>query len=436
MPREVGIDRGAAPRDVRSNPGEQPARCREIQSERETLRLRRAELERTPATKSGILSRLFGLGKPTTTPDIALELKSLTERDASLAAECEAISSQRIADEIASRQESLNLRLAELEADAKRVDTLLREIHPQAASEDTIENGSPNRATRAELERELAVARTREEELTAAGADLPRRLLLETQIVVGTPGSVDSDPIFAALGERPFERLVLDRAEELNEAASARFAAVAAGGALAGAGSPPGMPIANGRPRRAPEPTLLHRLALRLDREPWRIAGDRLIVRLVPLADRGNAPLVREPLLDHPDVELGMATVNGEPLLAEIAFPAATPIHTAKSFLFTQLGEVALRTLGEPEWRTEATELVATWPPFDGVNGEWIELEAGIRERVAGHGPLAYTAAIAFDTASWDEAAAREWLAARVAPHVSRVAVLSPIRTAHPPVAR
>lgn len=434
--REAIERRSRIEAEVRANPGAPPTRCREIQSERESIRLRRAELERMPATKSGILSRLFGLGKTAPAPDAALELKSLAERDAALAAECEAESSRGIADEIASRQESLNRRLAELEADAKRIDVILRELHPQAASEDTIENSSPSRATRAELERELAVARTRDEELAAAGADLPRRLLLETQIVVGTPGSVDSDPIFAALGERPFERLVLDRAEELNDAAFDCFTPLASRWILAGDASPPATPIANGRPRRAPEPTLLHRLALRLDREPWRIVGNRLVVRLVPLADRGHAPLVREPLLDHPDVELGMATVNGEPLLAEIAFPAAMPIHTAKSFLFTQLGEVALRTLGEPEWSTGETEHVATWPPFDGVNGEWIELESGIRERVAGHGPLAYTGAIAFDTAIWDESAAREWLAARIAPHLSRVAVLPCIRTANPIFAR
>ena len=35
-------------------------------------------------------------------------------------------------------------------------------------------------------------------------------------------------------------------------------------------------------------------------------------------------------LLDHPDVELGVATLNGEPVVSEIVFPAGTAIPAAK----------------------------------------------------------------------------------------------------------
>jgi len=419
--------------EVREQPAEPPARCREIQAERETIRLRRAELERLPQSKSGILSRLFGLGRPAAGADHSLELKHLEERDAALAAECAETTAGRTAEVVAARQGELSRRIVELDAEAASIDAALRALHPQAASEDTVENGAPSKATRADLERELAVARTRQQELTASGADLPRRLMAETQIVVATPNAVGVDPVFALEGDAKFDRLILDHSEELTESALNRFSPRARMCILAGDASPPPAPIAIGRPPRGrpAEPSLFCRLARALDREPWRIDGDRLLVRLLPLAEKARSALVREPLLDHPDVELGMASVGGEPMLAEIAFPATTTIPAAKAFLVSQLGEVVLHTCGEPEWRDGP---VAAWPQFDSSEGEWIELMDGIRERVVCRGPAAFTAALEFDPANWDEAAAKEWLADRVAPSASRLAVLPCERPARRPV--
>jgi hypothetical protein len=415
--------------EVRAQPVEPPARCTEIQVEREAIRVRRAELERTPQTKSGIFSRLFGFSKPA---DHAQELKELAERDAVLAAECAESTAKRMADAVAERRSGLDTRMAALDAECKAIDAALRALHPQAASEDTVENGTSSRITRVELERELAVARTRQQELAAAGADLPRRLLAESQIVVATPDAVDADPVFEVLRGTMFDRLILDHAEELPEPAFERFSARARMCILAGDTTPP-PPIANGRPPRGrtPEPSLFHRLARRLDREPWRVEGDRLFVRLMPLGEKARAALAREPLLDHPDVELGMTSVDGEPVLAEIAFPAATSLPEAKSFLVSQLGEVVLHICGEPEWRAGP---VAVWPAFESSDGAWIDLMDGIRERVVFRGSSAFTAALEFDPSNWDEAAAREWLANRLAPSASRVAVLPCERPARRPV--
>jgi hypothetical protein len=416
--------------ELREQPAEPPARCREIQAERETIRTRQAELERLPQTKSGVLARLFGFGRSSVDAAHSQELKQLAERDAALAAECAESTAKRFAEAVAERRGEYSRRLAALEAEAAAIDAALRALHPQAASEDTVENGSPSKASRAELDRELIVARTRQQEMASAGADLARRLLAETQVVVATPGAVGTDPVFAVLGDIRFDLLILDHAEELTESAFDRFSPRARVCILAGDASPP--LITTGRPPRghAPEPSLLYRLARKLDREPWRVEGDRLFVRLIPLTEKARAGLVREPLLDHPDVELAMASVDGEPVLAEIAFPAATSIPVAKSFLVSQLGEVVLHVCGEPEWRDGP---VASWPHFHPAEGEWIDLLDGIRERVVCRGPMAYTAALEFDPANWDEAAAREWLAGRTGAASSRLAVLPCDRPARRP---
>jgi hypothetical protein len=411
------------------HPSEGPApRCTEIQGERATIQTRRKELEAIPAAKPGLITRLLGIGKANT--DHSRELVQLADREAALIAECESITRRNaeerealIASEIATLSLPLSARLAELDAESQQVERDLRDLLPRAASDDTVENGVA--ASSEHLERELAVARTRQQELAEAGADLPRRLLAETGIVVGTPGSVACDPVFEAL-DQPFDRLILDHAEELTETEFDRFAPLAARWILAGDAAAPAYPVANGRPRsRAAEATLLCRLARFLDREPWAIDGDRLIVRLMHLTPAQRAGLVREPVLDHPDVMLGVATLDGQPALAEIAFPAATLLPAAKSFLISQLGEVVLRTCGEPQWRRTDTAIVAFWPLFDSAGGDWIDVELAVRERVVGHGSAAFTAEVSFAVPDWDEAAAADWLSSRLSPGNGRVASLA-----------
>lgn len=376
-----------------------------------------AELDRI---RPGFLARLFGFGQ---TAARAQRLQELAAQIKQLDAECDSPpAEERIATEVAARGAPFAARQAELDAEAVQIEQAIRESLPPATLDDTVENGSPAHAAGLDLERELAVARTRRQELAEAGPDLPRRLLAETHIVVGTPGSMENDPVFSALAA-PFDRLVLDHAEELTEEALDRLAPLAARWVLAGDAAAP-IPTANGRPgrTRSIEPSLLCRLARRFDREPWSLEGDRLIIRRAHLAPAQRSALVREPLIDHPDVELGVFG-DGEPVLAEISFPASTAIPAAKSFLFTQLGEVVLRPCGEPVWHRSEDRLTACWPMLE-TAGEWIDLEPGIRELVVGRGLAAFTAAVTFDAAIWDQPASEAWLAARTAPDASRVARL------------
>lgn len=382
------------------------------QAERTALEVERADLERS---RPGFFARLFGFGPGRAKDERG---RQIAERLKELDVACERIRSQLGEATRASQP-------AELEAEAKRLELSLRELLPQAAVDDTVENGTSPTATRDDLDRELTVARTRCRELNEAGTELIPRLLAETRIVIGTPGSLENDPVFAALTTSTplFDRLVLDHAEELTDEVLDSLAPLASRWVLAGDAAAPVPPAngRNGRSSRLAEPSLLCRLARHLDREPWCLEGDRLIVRRTHLPAGRRAALVREALIDHPEVELAVMA-EGEPVLAEIAFPAETAIPAAKSFLFTQLGEVALRPCGEPVWHRES-RLTACWPILE-TDGEWIELEAGVRERVVGNGLASFTAAVDFDPTRWDAAAAEAWLADRIAPDSSRVARL------------
>src|SRR6185312_10463348 len=424
-----------------------------LAAERGVLAAKRAEKEAAvqaacaqaaQSKQPGFLARLFG-AKPTATPDSTLvgdlerEAQSLAKRENELQAEVEAVSrpftsemERAIAAAVDTRRAVLDKSLAELEPEASRLEQTLREFLPRTAADDTVESGTLA-ANRGDLERELAIARTRQEELAHAGPDLARRFLAETQIVVGTPGSLTTDPVFKAFGETPaFGFLILDHAEELTEADFEPLMALASRWVLAGDAAMPEepRPHLNGHshgPRRSHQPTLLARLARRLDAEPWTIENDRLVFRLVDLSPDERKALTREPVLDHPHVELRVAAGAGDPVLAEIAFPAATAVVQAKSFLVSQLGEVLLRPCGECVWRTSGESLIAAWPLLESDGGEWVELEAGVRELIHGCGSAAFTAAVAFDRSTgWTDEQAAAWLQDHLpALSNSRLAVIS-----------
>ncbi len=391
--------------------------------------------DRTPTQKKlGFFARFFGAGKPAPEPTVELpigvdpELQELLDREAKVRAEREAVAAQLTAaadaeraNDLVARRAAIETRLAELDVEAVRLDASVREFQPRlTTSDDTVENGAPSKLARSELERELAVARTRLQELTSAAPDLARRLLAETQVVVGTPGSLESDSVFKALKTalHPFDLLVLDHAEELTEPAFEHLSTLATRTILAGETTTPTAPRpqlnGHGHPTRprSTAPSLFSRLARLLDHEPWRIEAGRLVLRLVHLSAEARQGLSREPVLDHPDVELGVSIGEGEPVLAEIAFPASTSIVEAKTFLVSQLGEVLLRTCGERTWHRSEERLTASWPMEEANSGEWINLEEGVCEKVAGAGTAAFTVAVSFELAAgWTESAAEEWLA-------------------------
>lgn len=398
--------------------------------------------------KGGLLSRLWTKPKPPPDPadharlvqDLERELHELTDREAKLRAERDAadraFAAERgkvIEDEVLARRADLDARLAALAADrdeaAGRFAVRVKELDrwglaaPAQLTPEAVERVAAEvAARRAAAEAKRAAARARLDDLGRAGGDHARRLLAEARVVVGHPQSLGADPVYDAVAGGagpPFGLLVLDQAELLTEAAFDDLTRLAGRWVLAGDAGPPRPGPVRGRP---PEPPLLARLARLLDCGPWAAEADRLVLRLRPVSAAARRGLSREPVLDRPEVELRFtAGDDGDPVLAEVAFPAGTPVLEAKRFLAAEVGEVLLRPCGPVVWSHPDGRPTAGWPAAECGPAEWIELEPGVREKVAG----GFTAAVAFDPAAgWDAESAAEWLAARLPADPGRVASL------------
>jgi hypothetical protein len=384
-----------------------------------------AELSRKP----GFFGRLFG-GKPKPgTPDpadlekqvhaleadvaaLGARATELQARNATAATARAAEYEGRIAAEVAARRAA--------DALVTEADDARARARAEAAALNKVITAAVSGDDHASAAGALAVARARAAEVERTAPEVLARAVADARAVIGTPGCVGTDPAFATIPEDPpFGLLVLDRAEELPEPEFPRLARLAARWVLVGDALPAPRPALNGRaPRPAGEGPFLARLARALDREPWGAEGDRLVCRLVPITADQRRAATREPLADRPEIELRFVAADADPLLAEIAFPGAMPVPDAKGFLFHALGEVLLRPCGAPVWAHAPDALSVTWPAADTDRAAvWVELEPGVREKVCGAGPFAYTAAVSFDPAAgWDADRAAAWLDAHLPP--------------------
>jgi hypothetical protein len=378
--------------------------------------------------KPGLFSRLFG-ARPAATGAEAEKLEGhlrATESEAAAlaarAAECQArldaaeaaFAAEReklVTAEVDSRRAAIDAGLADTghERDRARAEAeaLARAIETHGPGDD-----------HADAERQLAAAYEYAAEVARRGPELAARAA-EARVVVGTPGSLESDPAFAAAtGDPPFALLVLDRAEELPETEFDRLSRLAGRWVLVGDALPrdearPTRPPRNGRPA---ERSFVARLARLLDRETWANESGRVVCRLSHPTAEQRRGMTREPLADRPEIELRFVPNGDEPLLAEIGFPADTPLPAVKSFLYHELGEVLLRPCGEHRWHNHGEAITVAWPAA-GTDGVWIDLEPGVREKVSGSGLFAFTAAVSFDTsAGWDSEKAEAWLALHLPP--------------------
>ncbi len=412
-----------------------------------------AEVVAEASRKHGLISRLFSKPKPIANlaeleqqvQELEQESRASAEREARALAEAEAASqaadSQRnrlVSDEIAIRHTEIEKRLASLASLREAVGAEFRDqiayvfsagfgvVTPDAGAVERVSDSV--QAAIAAIDQPLTAARERLAELSQHGAAHARQLLAEVRIVVGTPASLNEDPIFecAELEQKPpFGLLILDHAEQLNEPDFAALSRLADRWVLAGEAT---LPESSRGGRHTGRATFLTRVARLLNREPWGIEGERLVCRLAHISPEQRRHLQREPLFDHPHIELRVASdENEQALLAEVAFPAATPIAEAKQFLFRETENVLLRPLGESVWHHGDDRVSVCWPAAETSAIEaWIDLDPGVSEKVIGAGPAAFTAAIVFDAAAgWNSEKAEDWLEARLTTQcTSRVAVL------------
>lgn len=362
--------------------------------------------------KPGFLSRWFsGKAKPGATEpaDLEKQIQVLEAEAAALvaqASELETVAAASttsygnarealLANELTTRRTALAAAIDEAEAERGRAQA------ESAALKKVIATTVPGDEYAA-AQAALAAAREQAAEANRATPAVAPR------VVVGTPGSLKTDPALAPT-EAPFGLLVLDRAEELTENEFSWLARRAGRYVLVGHAIP-----TDGARGRG-EPSFASRLARALDRETWAAEGNRLVCRLTPPAPEQRRHMTREPLADRPEIELRFLETGADPLLAEITFPWNTPVVEAKRFLADALNEVRLRPCGELQWENTPDAIVAVWPAADSPDGAWVDLEPGVREHVTGAGPFAFTAAVRFDsTAGWDAERAAAWLDARV----------------------
>ncbi|MFO0826031.1 MAG: hypothetical protein U0792_23410 [Gemmataceae bacterium] len=407
------------------------------------VRQQHAEATAEAAKKPGFFTRLFNTAKAGPTPaELEKQLAALEADIVALAAiadnvktkiTAEATSAatdreQAIQDEVNARRAAIDSELAGLAAAQEQ---LRIEIEPLQTSLGLAAlAGLADARYAATLA--LVEAKERAAGATQTAAATARRSLAEIPVVVGTPGSLHADAVFerypAHDGAPPFNLLVLDHAEQLGEQEFVQLAKLATRWVLIGDAMPAEDPKphhngssgrhVHGRNGRPVEPPFAARLARHLDRETWVNEGSRLVCRLVHASPEQRRGMTREPLLDHPEIELRfLMDSNDEPVLAEVAFPGAAGIANAKSFLFHQLGEVLLRPLGTLTWHHTPEAITACWPDVERGSGEvgWVELELGVREKVIGVGATAFTAAVRFDPAAgWDADRAAEWVNERV----------------------
>ena len=243
---------------------------------------------------------------------------------------------------------------------------------------------------------EVRAARDRTVDPAGVTADA----LAQVRVAVGPAAATGADPLVPA--DAIFDQLIVADAEHLSDPEFDAVVLSAGRWVLVGDVSAPARP---GRPAGP-----FARAWQRLHPRPFSYEGGRLIARLfdAPRAARLRA----EPLADRPQIELRFArTPDGGVGVAEVAFPGNTALTVAKAFLASELGEVRLTVAGPVRWHDADDRLIACWPAFDGPRGGWADLGDGVRERIAGVGPDAPTAAVSFDKADgWDRESAAAWL--------------------------
>jgi hypothetical protein len=410
------------------------------------LRKHASDVATEAGKKSGFFARL--LGKPKQSADAVelrkqlneaeRELNEVAARISTLQRDMEAASAklneereQLVQAEIVLRQAGIDSQLARLKTESGHLRSEVEATTRALGLNPPIVEESAN--VREAAESELASARQRAIELDRTAGEVGKRVLAEMRVAVGTPGSLSADPVFerdhqVLNSEPPFGLLVLDRAEELTEPDFIHLAKLARRWVLIGDVAAAGEPgshlkmnssrhtLGFGRNGRSVEMPFAARLAHVLDREKWAYETNRLVCRLEHLPPDARRSIAREPLLDRPEIELRFTTnPEGEPVLVEVAFPLATSIATAKSFLYHQLNEVLLRPLSAVAWQSTPTAITAIWATADLASAAsetaWIDLEPGVREKVVGVGLAAFTAAVAFDvTAGWNTEKAEMWL--------------------------
>jgi hypothetical protein len=408
--------------------------------------------------KGDVAARLAELEKQCAAAQEALtglekRLGTLAADRAAVADEAEAKCRARVGQEVAQRRERCQdavtqLRTAlhqseqnwddlclQIEADALR--PAGRTAEALTAARDGWQRQRTQDEARAGLLREWS------DYLESSADSLAERLPGFANVIAATPAGLAADPHFsdAAASGGSFDLLVLDEAEHLTESDFLKAARRARAWVLVSEPPLPAEARGNGHaepPGRGRSPArsapavgargqYVYRLWDHLHCDPsqlpytWFHEAGRVGCRLRQLAPEQRRALESEPLADAPDVELRiLALPRARPVLAEVLFAPGMDVRRAKEFLFQELQELTVQTLGR---RLRWVEAPDHWVlHFD--NGGTprtsiaeVTLDRGIREilSVAGEprqaGLVVDTCRLEFERArGWDRAGAEAWV--------------------------
>jgi hypothetical protein len=187
------------------------------------------------------------------------------------------------------------------------------------------------------------------------------------------------------------------------------------------------LPYGRGSDSRSPRPGLFQRLWQNLHTDPYRLPfawvrrDDRLLCRLHSIAAGHEKWIEIEPVVDRPDIELRILSIPRQPpRIVEVLFSVCTDFGEAKQFIFHELEELAVQTLGRGLcWFETAEQVVLEFACSVDAETMMIALETGVCERIArlpaDSGMDWHTCSLEFvRAAGWTRQRAEEWIAERL----------------------
>jgi hypothetical protein len=324
--------------------------------------------------------------------------------------------------------------IAALDAEGRAAEEQFRELLsslpvgacvPESFDADSLRTAHDATAARLhEREQEADFARRWREFIENDWGSVVRCWRSAVSLVAGPFSAIAADPLFADAVNKPFDLLIVDDAHRLDEAellAAARHGQrwVLVGEPTALADAAPRIASRSIQPRKAPAaPEFFARLWELLDCQIWAREGDRLCCRLYPVSQAKRRSLESETVADRPEIELRILnSSSGEPILAEVVFPAATSRAAATEYIFRELGEIpCLPRMRCCRWELNANCLLFRLNPSASMPlpPSVVALEDGISLRLndapanPGHDEFVF----AFDKDSgWDQNRAEAWVA-------------------------
>lgn len=249
------------------------------------------------------------------------------------------------------------------------------------------------RSRREQAQESLNFARQWSTFLDESAAELANRLPQWANLLATTISNLPADwqivkgPINEEATAPLFDFMVMDEAEVLTEADFSRLARLARRWVLVG--QPALDPQDDEGPHRSGSNSNLsgggffQKLWAHLHTPPiWSERDGRIWCRLRPVPAEQRTWLEKEVVADFPDVELHILTPpQGEPLLAEVVFPATMSLEQAKQFIYRELQEVPVRTgRGTLDWDEHPERLLLRLSERPHAECRSVVLESGIRE--------------------------------------------------------